>query len=54
MLEAGPCNTQSPVVQMFIVAVNAIQIIVIGWLAHRRYLADQRESKRNGDISKSH
>lgn len=49
----GPCSNQSSAVHVFIVSVNAIQTVLIAWLANRARSKDSKERRENGNGNKS-
>lgn len=48
------CTTTPTVVQLVIATLAALNVGLATWLAHRRYMADKREHKRNGDGHAQH
>lgn len=45
------CSNTMAVVHLLLGVLGAINVALATWLAHKRFLADRRERKRNGSES---
>ena len=49
--QGGPCDGPSETVMMFNAVVNAVQVVLIAWLANRAHKRDRKEKRLNGNGS---